>query len=104
MGLDQSVGLESTEKAVNPIREPRYYDEEGMTRIPVIVFLTAYLPCLLVAGRYQGLRDLLALYRNPFWHYRHCGVKALLVNLGQRVRIKTCTIRRLICSVDCSYL
>ena len=39
---------------------------------------TACLSCLLVAGRYQGLLDLLALDRKPFWHYRRYGVEALL--------------------------
>ena len=39
---------------------------------------TACLSCLLVAGRYQELLDLLALDRNPFWHYRRYGVEALL--------------------------
>lgn len=38
----------------------------------------ACLSCLLVAGRYQDLLDLLALDRNPFWHYRRYGVEALL--------------------------
>jgi hypothetical protein len=39
---------------------------------------TACLSCLLVAGRYQELLDLLALDRKPFWHYRRHGVEALL--------------------------
>lgn len=39
---------------------------------------TACLSCLLVAGRYQELLDLLAMDRKPFWHYRRYGVKALL--------------------------
>lgn len=39
---------------------------------------TACLSCLLVVGRYQELLDLLALDRNPFWHYRRYGVDALL--------------------------
>jgi len=39
---------------------------------------TACLSCLLVAGRYQELLDLLALDRKPFWHYRSYGVEALL--------------------------
>ncbi len=39
---------------------------------------TACLSCLLVAGRYQELLDLLALDRKPFWHYRRYGVEALL--------------------------
>jgi len=39
---------------------------------------TACLSCLLVAGRYQDLLDLLALDRKPFWHYRRYGVEALL--------------------------
>ncbi|NKB64622.1 MAG: hypothetical protein GKR95_21735 [Gammaproteobacteria bacterium] len=38
----------------------------------------ACLSCLLVAGRYQDLLDLLALDRKPFWHYRRYGVEALL--------------------------
>tara|TARA_R100000005_G_scaffold18672_2_gene7878 strand:- start:23674 stop:24888 length:1215 start_codon:yes stop_codon:yes gene_type:complete len=39
---------------------------------------TACLSCLLVAGRYQDLLDLLGLDRKPFWHYRRYGVEALL--------------------------
>ncbi len=39
---------------------------------------TACLSCLLVAGRYQDLFDLLALDRKPFWHYRRFGVEAML--------------------------
>lgn len=39
---------------------------------------TACLSCLLMAGRYQELLDLLALDRKPFWHYRRYGVEALL--------------------------
>ena len=39
---------------------------------------TACLSCLLVAGRYQDLLDLLDLDRKPFWHYRRYGVEALL--------------------------
>lgn len=39
---------------------------------------TACLSCLLSAGRYQELLDLLALDRKPFWHYRRYGVEALL--------------------------
>jgi len=39
---------------------------------------TACLSCLLMAGRYQELFDLLALDRKPFWHYRRYGVEALL--------------------------
>ena len=39
---------------------------------------TACLSCLLAAGRYQDLLDLLALDRKPFWHYRSYGVEALL--------------------------
>jgi len=39
---------------------------------------TACLSCLLVAGRYRDLLDLLALDRKPFWHYRRYGVEALL--------------------------
>ena len=39
---------------------------------------TACLSCLLVAGRYQELLDLLASDRKPFWHYRRYGVQALL--------------------------
>ncbi len=39
---------------------------------------TACLSCLLVAGRYQELLDLLELNRTPFWHYRRYGVEALL--------------------------
>ena len=39
---------------------------------------TACLSCLLVAGRYQELLDLVALDRKPFWNYRRYGVEALL--------------------------
>ena len=39
---------------------------------------TACLSCLLVAGRYEEMLDLLALDRKPFWHYRRYGVEALL--------------------------
>ena len=39
---------------------------------------TACLSCLLVAGRYQELLDLLELDRLPFWSYRRFGVEALL--------------------------
>lgn len=39
---------------------------------------TACLSCLLVAGRYQELLDLLELPRYPSWHYRRYGVEALL--------------------------
>ncbi len=39
---------------------------------------TACLSCLLVAGRYQELLDLLTLGRISFWHYRRYGVEALL--------------------------
>lgn len=39
---------------------------------------TACLSCLLAAGHYQELLDLLALDRKPFWHYRRYGVEALL--------------------------
>ena len=39
---------------------------------------TACLSCLLSAGRYQELLDLLELDRKPFWHYRRYGVEALL--------------------------
>ena len=45
---------------------------------------TACLSCLLVAGRYQELLDLLALDRKPFWHYRRYGVDALLA-MGKKV-------------------
>jgi len=44
---------------------------------------TACLSCLLVAGRYQELLELLALDRHPMWHYRHYGVEALLA-LGRK--------------------
>ena len=43
---------------------------------------TACLSCLLVAGRYQELLDLLNLQR-PMWHYRHYGVEAL-VAMGKK--------------------
>lgn len=39
---------------------------------------TACLSCLLVAGRYQALLELLALNRYSMWHYRRYGVEALL--------------------------
>ncbi len=39
---------------------------------------TACLSCLLVAGRYQELLDLLELARYPSWYYRRYGVEALL--------------------------
>jgi len=39
---------------------------------------TACLSCLLVAGRYQKLLELLELDRHPMWHYRRYGVEALL--------------------------
>ncbi len=39
---------------------------------------TACLSCLLMAGRYEEMLDLLALDRIPFWHYRCYGVEALL--------------------------
>ncbi len=39
---------------------------------------TACLSCLLVAGRYQELLELLELGRHPMWHYRRYGVEALL--------------------------
>ncbi len=44
---------------------------------------TACLSCLLVAGRYQELLDLLELDRYPMWHYRRYGVKAILA-LGKK--------------------
>ena len=40
---------------------------------------TACLSCLLVAGRYDELFDLLAFDRYPIWHYRRYGVEALVV-------------------------
>ncbi|HFE37367.1 MAG TPA: hypothetical protein ENK06_02965 [Gammaproteobacteria bacterium] len=39
---------------------------------------TACLSCLLVAGLYQKLLELLELDRHPMWHYRRYGVEALL--------------------------
>ncbi len=39
---------------------------------------TACLSCLLVAGRYQELLELLELDRHPMWYYRRYGVEALL--------------------------
>jgi hypothetical protein len=39
---------------------------------------TACLSCLLTAGRYAELLDLLELPRYPSWHYRRYGVEALL--------------------------
>ncbi len=44
---------------------------------------TACLSCLLVAGRYQELLELLELDRHPMWHYRRYGVEALLA-LGRK--------------------
>ena len=44
---------------------------------------TACLSCLLVAGRYQELLELLELDRYSMWHYRRYGVEALLV-LGRK--------------------
>jgi len=44
---------------------------------------TACLSCLLVAGRYQELLELLELNRYPMWHYRRYGVEALLA-LGRK--------------------
>ncbi len=44
---------------------------------------TACLSCLLVAGRYQELLELLVLDRYPMWHYRRYGVEALLA-LGKK--------------------
>ena len=44
---------------------------------------TACLSCLLVAGCYQELLDLLELSRYPMWHYRRYGVEALLA-LGKK--------------------
>ena len=38
---------------------------------------TACLSCLLAAGRYQELLELLELDRHPMWHYRRYGVEAL---------------------------
>ncbi|MBV2137051.1 MAG: hypothetical protein KUF79_09610 [Candidatus Thiodiazotropha sp. (ex Ctena orbiculata)] len=44
---------------------------------------TACLSCLLVAGRYEELLELLELARYPSWHYRRYGVEALLA-LGMK--------------------
>jgi hypothetical protein len=44
---------------------------------------TACLSCLLVAGRYQELLELLELDHHPMWHYRRYGVEALLA-LGKK--------------------
>lgn len=44
---------------------------------------TSCLSCLLVAGRYQELLELLELDRHPMWHYRRYGVEALLA-LGKK--------------------
>ena len=44
---------------------------------------TACLSCLLVAGRYQELLELLEMDRHPMWHYRRYGVEALLA-LGKK--------------------
>ncbi len=45
--------------------------------------ITACLSCLLVAGRYQELLELLELNRPSMWHYRRYGVEALLA-LGRK--------------------
>lgn len=45
---------------------------------------TACLSCLLVAGRYQELLELLELERHPMWHYRRYGIEALLA-MGKKV-------------------
>jgi hypothetical protein len=44
---------------------------------------TACLSCLLVAGRYRELLDLLESDRRPMWYYRRYGVEALLA-LGKK--------------------
>jgi len=44
---------------------------------------TACLSCLLTAGRYEELLDLLELPRYPSWHYRRYGVEALL-SMGRK--------------------
>jgi len=44
---------------------------------------TACLSCLLAAGRYQALLELLELDRHPWWRYRRYGVEALLA-LGKK--------------------
>jgi hypothetical protein len=44
---------------------------------------TACLSCLLVAGRYQELLELLELHRYSMWHYRRYGVEAMLA-LGRK--------------------
>jgi len=44
---------------------------------------TACLSCLLVAGRYQELLELLELNRHSMWYYRRYGVEALLA-LGRK--------------------
>jgi len=44
---------------------------------------TACLSCLLAAGRYQELLELLELDRHSMWHYRRYGVEALLA-LGKK--------------------
>jgi len=44
---------------------------------------TACLSCLLTAGRYQELLELLELDRHPWWYYRRYGVEALLA-LGKK--------------------
>ena len=44
---------------------------------------TACLSCLLVAGRFEEILDLLALDHNPYWNYRRYGVKALL-SMGKK--------------------
>ncbi|MFQ5644749.1 MAG: hypothetical protein ACE5FQ_13780 [Thiogranum sp.] len=44
---------------------------------------TACLSCLLVAGRYQEMLELLELNRYSMWHYRRYGVEALLA-LGRK--------------------
>ncbi len=47
---------------------------------------TACLSCLLVAGRYKELLELLELDRYAMWHYRRYGVEALLA-LGRKAEV-----------------
>jgi len=51
--------------------------------------ITACLSCLLAAGRYQALLDLLEQDRHPWWHYRRYGVQALL-RLGKQQEALQC--------------
>ena len=45
---------------------------------------TACLSCLLAAGRYQELLELLELDRHSMWHYRRYGVEATFRDNGRQ--------------------